>query len=136
VGASARRALRRVGAPARDGGVDPRRPRPARARLRRRQLRDRERGIRGRAHRSPARLRVRREEAGAVHDGRRGVARASARGPAASVGRLAVMSRLALFGPLLLVVGGSVMYHVAAKSVPKTLEPFAALVGVYTTALV
>jgi multidrug transporter EmrE-like cation transporter len=46
------------------------------------------------------------------------------------------MSRFSLFGPLLLVVGGSVMYHVAAKSVPKTLEPFAALVGVYTTALV
>jgi drug/metabolite transporter (DMT)-like permease len=45
------------------------------------------------------------------------------------------MSRFSLFGPLLLVVGGSVMYHVAAKSVPKTLEPFAALVGVYTTAL-
>lgn len=47
-----------------------------------------------------------------------------------------MMSRISLFGPLLLVVGGSVMYHVAAKSVPKTLEPFAALVGVYTTALV
>jgi drug/metabolite transporter (DMT)-like permease len=46
------------------------------------------------------------------------------------------MSRFSLLGPLLLVVGGSVMYHVAAKSVPKTLEPFAALVGVYTTALV
>jgi drug/metabolite transporter (DMT)-like permease len=46
------------------------------------------------------------------------------------------MSRLLLAGPLLLVVGGSVMYHVAAKSVPKTLEPLAALVGVYTTALV
>jgi drug/metabolite transporter (DMT)-like permease len=38
-------------------------------------------------------------------------------------------------GPLLLVVGGSLMYHVAAKSVPKALEPFAALIGVYSTAL-
>ena len=45
------------------------------------------------------------------------------------------MSRFSLFGPLLLVVGGSLMYHMAAKSVPKTLEPFAALVGIYTTAL-
>jgi drug/metabolite transporter (DMT)-like permease len=45
------------------------------------------------------------------------------------------MSRFSLLGPLLLVVGGSVVYHVAAKSVPKTLEPFAALIGVYTTAL-
>jgi multidrug transporter EmrE-like cation transporter len=37
--------------------------------------------------------------------------------------------------PLLLVVGGSLVYHVAAKSVPKTLEPFGALIGVYGTAL-
>ena len=27
------------------------------------------------------------------------------------------------------------MYHVAAKSVPKTLDPFGALIGVYATAL-
>jgi drug/metabolite transporter (DMT)-like permease len=45
------------------------------------------------------------------------------------------MSRFSLLGPLLLVVGGSIVYHVAAKSVPKTLEPFAALIGVYATAL-
>src|SRR4051812_49034978 len=45
------------------------------------------------------------------------------------------MSRLTLFGPLLLVVSGSLMYHVAAKSVPKALEPFGALIGVYATAL-
>jgi drug/metabolite transporter (DMT)-like permease len=45
------------------------------------------------------------------------------------------MSRFAVFGPLLLVVSGSLMYHVAAKSVPRTLEPFGALVGVYGTAL-
>jgi drug/metabolite transporter (DMT)-like permease len=46
------------------------------------------------------------------------------------------MSRFPLFGPLLLVVCGSLMYHVAAKSVPKTLEPFGALVGIYATALI
>src|SRR3954469_18349680 len=46
-----------------------------------------------------------------------------------------MMTRLSLFGPLLLVVCGSLVYHVAAKSVPKTLEPFGALVGVYATAL-
>jgi drug/metabolite transporter (DMT)-like permease len=45
------------------------------------------------------------------------------------------MSKLSVFGPLLLVVSGSLMYHVAAKSVPKTLEPFGALIGVYGTAL-
>jgi drug/metabolite transporter (DMT)-like permease len=45
------------------------------------------------------------------------------------------MSKFTLFGPLLLVVGGSLLYHVAAKSVPKTLEPFGALIGVYATAL-
>ena len=45
------------------------------------------------------------------------------------------MSKFTAFGPLLLVVGGSLLYHVAAKSVPKTLEPFGALVGVYATAL-
>jgi len=46
------------------------------------------------------------------------------------------MSRVSLFGPLLLVVGGSLLYHVAAKSVPKALEPFGALIGVYATALI
>jgi drug/metabolite transporter (DMT)-like permease len=45
------------------------------------------------------------------------------------------MSKFTVFGPLLLVVGGSLLYHVAAKSVPKTLEPFGALIGVYATAL-
>jgi drug/metabolite transporter (DMT)-like permease len=49
---------------------------------------------------------------------------------------LEIMSRFTFFGPLLLIVGGSVIYHVAAKSVPKTLDPFGALVGIYTTALV
>lgn len=45
------------------------------------------------------------------------------------------MSKLSFFAPLLLVVGGSLVYHVAVKSVPKTLEPFGALIGVYATAL-
>ena len=45
------------------------------------------------------------------------------------------MAKLSLAGPLLLVVGGSLLYHVAAKSVPKALEPFGALIGVYATAL-
>jgi drug/metabolite transporter (DMT)-like permease len=46
-----------------------------------------------------------------------------------------MMSKLALAAPLLLVVCGSLLYHVAAKSIPKTLEPFGALIGVYATAL-
>ena len=46
------------------------------------------------------------------------------------------MSRFTFVGPPLLVIGGSLLYHVAAKSVPKTVAPLAALVGVYFTALV
>ncbi len=46
-----------------------------------------------------------------------------------------MMSKFSVFAPLLLVVSGSLMYHVAAKSVPKALEPFGALIGVYATAL-
>lgn len=46
------------------------------------------------------------------------------------------MSRFTLVGPPLLVIGGSLLYHIAAKSVPKTVAPFAALIGVYFTALV
>lgn len=45
---------------------------------------------------------------------------------------MAVIVRLA---PLLLVVAGSVMYHVAAKSIPKAFNPMAAIVGLYATAL-
>ena len=45
------------------------------------------------------------------------------------------MTRLTIVAPLLLVVGGSLLYHVAAKSVPKTVEPFGAVIGVYATAL-
>jgi len=46
------------------------------------------------------------------------------------------MSKLSIVGPLLLVVSGSLVYHVAAKSVPKTVDPFGALMGVYGTALI
>jgi drug/metabolite transporter (DMT)-like permease len=46
------------------------------------------------------------------------------------------MSKLSIVGPLLLVVGGSLVYHIAAKSVPKALDPFGALIGVYGTALI
>jgi hypothetical protein len=46
------------------------------------------------------------------------------------------MSRFTLVGPPLLVIGGSLLYHIAAKSVPKTVAPLAALIGVYFTALV
>ena len=45
------------------------------------------------------------------------------------------MSKFTLVGPPLLVIGGSLLYHVAAKSVPKTVTPFAAMIGVYSTAL-
>jgi multidrug transporter EmrE-like cation transporter len=45
------------------------------------------------------------------------------------------MTRLAAFAPLLLVVAGSVVYHVAAKSIPKAFDPVASLVGLYATAL-
>ena len=47
-----------------------------------------------------------------------------------------MMSRLTLFAPLLLAIGGSLVYHIAAKSIPKTFDPAAALIGVYGTALV
>ena len=88
----------------------------------------------GGAHRSAARLRVRRPQAGAVHDGGRRMARAAANlgGP----DRRPRDVEIPVVGPPLLVIGGSLLYHVAAKSVPKTVAPLAALVGVYFTALV
>jgi len=46
------------------------------------------------------------------------------------------VARWTAVAPLLLVVCGSLMYHVAAKSIPKAVEPFAALIGVYGTALI
>lgn len=45
------------------------------------------------------------------------------------------MSRLLLAAPLLLTIGGGLMYHLAAKSIPRTFDPAAALIGVYATAL-
>ena len=45
------------------------------------------------------------------------------------------MSRFALFAPLLLAIAGSVVYHIAAKSIPKAFDPVAALIGLYATAL-
>jgi drug/metabolite transporter (DMT)-like permease len=43
--------------------------------------------------------------------------------------------RLSAFLPLALAVAGSLVYHAAAKSIPKTLDPAAALIGLYATAL-
>src|SRR5438132_12843445 len=37
--------------------------------------------------------------------------------------------------PLLLVVAGSLVYHAAAKSIPSSVDPPAALIGLYATAL-
>ncbi len=45
------------------------------------------------------------------------------------------MARLSAFVPLLLAVAGSLVYHMAAKSIPKGVDPAAALIGVYATAL-
>jgi len=45
------------------------------------------------------------------------------------------MTSLLLWAPLLLVVGGSVMYHLSAKSIPVAYDPMAALIGLYGTAL-
>jgi len=45
------------------------------------------------------------------------------------------MTSLLLWAPLLLVVGGSVMYHLSAKSIPAAFDPMAALIGLYATAL-
>jgi drug/metabolite transporter (DMT)-like permease len=46
-----------------------------------------------------------------------------------------VMSRIAVVAPLLLVVSGSLVYHVAAKSVPRAFDPMASVIGVYGAAL-
>ena len=45
-----------------------------------------------------------------------------------------MMSRLSAFAPLMLVVAGSLVYHVAAKSVPRALDPVASVIGVYAAA--
>ena len=44
-------------------------------------------------------------------------------------------NKIAAFAPLLLAVGGSLVYHLAAKSIPKSVDPSAALIGLYATAL-
>ena len=46
-----------------------------------------------------------------------------------------MMSRFAVVAPLILVVSGSLVYHVAAKSVPRTFDPMASVIGVYAAAL-
>jgi drug/metabolite transporter (DMT)-like permease len=45
------------------------------------------------------------------------------------------MARLSLLVPLLMTITGGLLYHLAAKSVPRNLDPVFALVGVYSTAL-
>lgn len=42
---------------------------------------------------------------------------------------------IARLAPLLLVVAGTLLYHIAAKSIPRSFDPFAAIVGLYATAL-
>jgi drug/metabolite transporter (DMT)-like permease len=44
-------------------------------------------------------------------------------------------NKLLAFAPLLLAVCGSLVYHLAAKSIPKSVDPAAALIGLYATAL-
>ena len=44
--------------------------------------------------------------------------------------------RISIIAPLILIVSGSLVYHVAAKSVPKTLDPVASVIGVYAAALI
>jgi drug/metabolite transporter (DMT)-like permease len=44
-------------------------------------------------------------------------------------------NKIVAFAPLLLAVGGGVVYHLAAKSIPKSIDPSAALIGLYATAL-
>ena len=44
-------------------------------------------------------------------------------------------NKLVAFAPLLLPVAGGVIYHLAAKSIPKSIDPSAALIGLYATAL-
>jgi multidrug transporter EmrE-like cation transporter len=44
-------------------------------------------------------------------------------------------NKIAAFAPLLLAIGGSLIYHASAKSIPKAIDPAAALIGLYATAL-
>ncbi len=45
------------------------------------------------------------------------------------------MTELLVWAPIALVVAGSVMYHLSAKSIPAAYDPVAALIGLYATAL-
>ncbi len=45
------------------------------------------------------------------------------------------MAKLSSLLPLFLAVVGSLLYHAAAKSIPKAIDPAAALIGLYATAL-
>src|SRR5690349_19237894 len=45
------------------------------------------------------------------------------------------MAKLSSLLPLFLAVAGSLLYHAAAKSIPKAIDPAAALIGLYATAL-
>jgi hypothetical protein len=45
------------------------------------------------------------------------------------------VARLYAFLPLLLAVAGTLVYHLAAKSIPKSIDPAGALIGLYATAL-
>jgi uncharacterized membrane protein len=45
------------------------------------------------------------------------------------------MAKLSLLIPLIMTITGGVLYHLAAKSVPRNLDPAFALIGVYSTAL-
>lgn len=45
------------------------------------------------------------------------------------------MTRLSAFLPLALAVAGSLVYHASAKSIPRIIDPAAALIGLYATAL-
>ncbi len=45
------------------------------------------------------------------------------------------MSIVSMLGPLMLTVGGGVLYHLAAKSVPKHIDASLVLVGAYAAAL-
>jgi drug/metabolite transporter (DMT)-like permease len=44
-------------------------------------------------------------------------------------------NKIVAFAPLMLAVCGSLVYHMSAKSIPKSVDPAAALIGLYATAL-
>ena len=44
-------------------------------------------------------------------------------------------NKIVALAPLLLAVCGSLVYHMSAKSIPQSVDPAAALIGLYATAL-